>query len=322
MTSGSSTTALLGSGTATMVLDWDDDDYSLEASASLLDGTFTYDATFQFDDGNNILLSATANVNVPARHPADRRPATWAARRSCSSIEQPSTSGGQAEGFIAAWTSIDLLVTHVQIGIEYNYEKDSVETIGSGTINNLKKQTNSASNTYTYSQSFTVPDGATQGTLEVDWTGNSVLAALTPVLTVGGTGIDERHRDDDHDRRHHPAPEHRLDELDPADRGPRGLDNEPVRGARGDPRRQLHAPGDVYQRRRSHGHVHRDLRLITDDSADGGVLVTFAGGSVPSDIEVGDTVSIAGTGVSSYDTTSSTPDPMVRRSRARAWSST
>ena len=320
VTSGNSTTALLGSGTATMDLDWDDDDYSLDASASLLDGTFTYDSTFQFDDGGNILLSATANVNVP-----DGIPLIGGQKLGSVSFlfeyEKPSTEGGQADGFVAAWTSIDLLVTNVEIGIEYNYVKDSVETIGSGTINNLKKDTSSSSTTYTYAQSFTVPSGATQGTLEVDWTGNSVLAATTPALTVEGTGIPNVTV----------TPSTTGDTTLLQNTGLTTSTQEIVGlvGSTSNPYTALAVtPGGSYtlQATFTSNVAPTDTSIgissITDDSADGGVLVTFDGGSVPGDIAVGDTVSIADAGISSYDTTSSTPTRSCRISRARAWSST
>ena len=155
-----------------------------------------------------------------------------------------------------------------------------------------------------------MPSGATQGTLEVDWTGNSVLAALTPVLTVGGTGIDNV-------------------TVTPSTTGDitllqdTGLTNSTQQivglvGSTSDPYEALAvAPGGSYSIQATFTSdvaptdTSIDISMITDDASEGGVLVTFAGGSVPGDIEVGDTVSIAGAGVSSYDTTSSSADPMV-----------
>jgi hypothetical protein len=313
LTSGNSTTAILGTGSATMVLDWDDDNYSLDASASLLDGTFTYDATFQFDDGDNILLSATANVNVPHGIPL-------IGGQSLGSVsflfeyERPSTEGGQANGFIAAWTKVDLLVTTVEIGIEYNYVKDSVETIGTGTINNLKNNVNTSSDTYTYSQSFTVPSGATQGTLEVDWTDNSVLAAVNmppPTLTVEGTGIANVTVTS--------STTGDITLLQNTDLTNSTQQIVGLVGSTSDPYTALAVtPGGSYTLQATFTSTQEPtntsigISSITDDPADGGVLVQFEGGSVPGDIEVGDTVSITNAGISSYDTTSSTPLPIVQ----------
>ena len=174
VSSGGKTTGVLGSGTGTLTLDWADQVYSLDAKASLLDGVFQFDDQFAFSGGTStqppeVLIKAQANVDVPNGIPL-------IGGKSLGEIDfmfkydAPSAAGGQAEGFVAAWTRINLIFTHVDVGIEYDFENNKVMLLGSGGINSLKKQ-NSApqSKTYVYSQPFTNSDGATQATLTVDW---------------------------------------------------------------------------------------------------------------------------------------------------------
>ncbi|WP_148598180.1 SdrD B-like domain-containing protein [Aquisphaera giovannonii] len=304
VTSGGSTTGLLGDGNGTMTLDWDDDTYSLDTSSSMLDGAYTYNASFTFGGGGNILLSATADVNVPHGVPIIGGQ-KLGSLSFLFEYEPPSTTGGQAQGFIAAWTSIDLYVTHVNIGFEYNYVNDKFIVLGSGAINALENTVSSASETYTYSQSFTVPDGATQGTLEIDWTGNSVLAALTPTsLTVQGTGISDVSVTSSTTGTITLLPNTGYTTSTQALVG--------IVGSTSNPYAALAVqPGGTYtllatfSSKVAPTDTSAAITGITEDPSTGDALVTFASGTVPGGIQVGDTVALAGTSSSGYNTSSS-----------------
>ncbi|MHC5536888.1 FG-GAP-like repeat-containing protein [Singulisphaera rosea] len=309
VTSGNNTTGLLGTATGSVVLDWDDADYSLSATSSMLDGAFTYDASFSFNDGGDILLSATADVNVP-----DGVPLIGGQKLGSLSFlfeyEPPATAGGQAQGFIAAWTSIDLYVTTVSIGFEYNYVNDQFIILGSGAINNLENQVKAADETYTYTQTFQVPTGATQGTLEVDWTGNSVLAALTPTLSVESSATES------------------SVSVTPSTTGTitllqgTGLTNSTqymvgIVGSTTNPYAGLAANSTytlsaTFNSSTTPTNTTADISQITEGSSSSEILVTFASGSVPSGLQVGDIVTLAGTGSDSYNSSSTSNAAIVQ----------
>jgi hypothetical protein len=62
--------AVFGTGTAKMVLDWGDGKYSLDMQAKLLDDTFSFQDSFSFSSSGAIFIQGSANMNVPASVPA------------------------------------------------------------------------------------------------------------------------------------------------------------------------------------------------------------------------------------------------------------
>jgi hypothetical protein len=200
VTSGGNTSDLLGTGTGTLTLDWVDQDYSLDVQASLLGGVFEFDGEFAFNAGTStqpaeLLIQAKADVNVP-------KGIALIGGKELGEIdfllkyEAPSSAGGQAEGFVAAWTRISLVFTHVEVGIEYDFEDDHVKLLGSGGVHSLQKQASvPQSKTYVYSQPFTNSDGATQATLTVDWTRTfsspPTSATVSVILPDGTTTVNQ-----------------------------------------------------------------------------------------------------------------------------------
>jgi hypothetical protein len=172
VSSGGSTTGLLGSGSGDLVLDWNNQEYTLDVKASLLDGVFEFEEEFEFSAGDpaEVLISAKAEVEVPHGIPLIGGDKLGSADFLFKYVA-PSETGGQADGFVAAWTKIDLIFTHVKTGIEYDFVTDKVKTLGNGAINSLQKEASQPEQkTYVYSQPFTNNSGATQATLSVDWT--------------------------------------------------------------------------------------------------------------------------------------------------------
>ncbi|MCA9109672.1 MAG: VCBS repeat-containing protein, partial [Planctomycetaceae bacterium] len=178
------TTGILGEGTGDLLLDWAAETYSLDVKSSLYDGFFTIEEEFEFFDGGDILISAKAGVNVPKGIP-------FIGGKELAEFDflfkfiPPETAGGPAGGFVAAWTRVDLLFTHVDIGFQVDFASKDARVIGSSQINADKKSaSNESSQTYVYPATFTVPDGATRGTLQVTWP----TAGGTQTIGVSGDG--------------------------------------------------------------------------------------------------------------------------------------
>ncbi|MFN0052473.1 MAG: FG-GAP-like repeat-containing protein [Planctomycetales bacterium] len=198
------TTGLLGTASGQLVLDWSAHVYSLNVEASLYDGVFTFQGAFQFNAGTNsqppqLVISAQADVNVPQGVPL-------IGGKQLGSLDfllnyqAPQNSGDPAQGFVAAWADVNLLVTHVEAGIEYTFADDSVKLIGSSQINALQKSAvtstppNSTVTTSNYSQAFTNSAAATAATLSVDWTrtfSSPPTSVTVSVILPDGTTVNE-----------------------------------------------------------------------------------------------------------------------------------
>jgi hypothetical protein len=188
-TNGSGKTdGVLGSGSGVIVLDWNDQVYTGDVKASLLDGTFTYDAAFSFDGRGDIWIAVDAKVNVP--HSVPLIGGTFLASMD---FRFSYVKGNPAESYVAAWTEIDLLVTTVDIGFEYTFDTKSVKVIGSHDVKKLRNQPDpNQSGPYIYTQEFDVPVGATSANLSVGYlpiSGNQLSISVS--MDGGKTFISE-----------------------------------------------------------------------------------------------------------------------------------
>lgn len=162
---------VLGSGTGTLLLDWNEGEFYIDVQGSMLDGVFTFEVKVEFDQSEEVLVLAEADVNVPDGIPfiGGKRlgDLTFMIRYSPPGDEDD----GNAQGFIAAWTEVNLIFKKVPLGFQYDFESKTARFINEGTIqSDLSPQSQDTSKPYTYQQTFSVPAmGATQGTLTADW---------------------------------------------------------------------------------------------------------------------------------------------------------
>ena len=187
--SSGKTTGLLGDGHGMMTLDWGQQTYSLDVSASLLDGVFTFEASFSFDARGDITISAEADVNFPDGIP-------FIGGKRIGSLDflfeyrPPTTTGGKAIGFVAAWLELDIF-HKFDVGIQYDFEdKDKFSLIGTKGVDAIKAgSSNPAPQVFMYVSTFTVPAGATLGTLSVAWPASPTGATQTQTVAIqAGTG--------------------------------------------------------------------------------------------------------------------------------------
>ena len=169
---GGKPTGVIGDATGKLLLDWNDRVYLLDVKASMYKGVFTFEAEIEFSASSGVFLFAEADVNVPHGIP-------FIGGKKLGSLdflfkyEQPDKGDdGQAQGFVAAWTEINLVFKKVDAGIQYDFENGNVKFIGSGAVKaDLSSQSQDTSKPYTWQQQFTVPSGgATQASLTADWT--------------------------------------------------------------------------------------------------------------------------------------------------------
>jgi hypothetical protein len=177
-------TGILGSGTASVDLDWAAGVYTASVSESLYDGTFVISAELAFDDSGDLGIIATASVNVPDAVPFIG--GTQLGSMGFAFIYTASSNSGS----VAAWININLLFTTVTTGFEYNFSAGSAgtfELIGAGGVNSIQNAFNSISSAdtavptvYVYSYAVTVPSGsgADGVSVQATWPANSGTQTL------------------------------------------------------------------------------------------------------------------------------------------------
>ena len=189
---GGKASGVLGSAHGQLLIDWNDRTYILDVQASFLRGTFTFEAEIEFSEVEGILFFAEADVNVPHGIP-------FIGGKKLGSLDfmmkfelPDDNDNGQAQGFVAAWTELNLIFKKVDVGIQYDFIDEKVKLIGKGTIqSDLNTQSQDPTKPYVYQQEFNVPaEGATQATLVADWSrAFPEGATLTkPTVTVVGEG--------------------------------------------------------------------------------------------------------------------------------------
>ena len=168
-------TSLIGEGTGTVTIDWGDKKYEIDAKLTLYEGLFEFDGKFEFDGtGNNytIYIDAEAKVKVPGKVPFIGGK-TLADFNFVFDYTSKDPTTGEPIGYVAAWTSIDLLFTHKEVGFLIDIGDtggSSPKLIGRGTIDELKDGTYTPpTKLYVYSKSFSIPDGSNLAEFQVIW---------------------------------------------------------------------------------------------------------------------------------------------------------
>lgn len=183
-TENGKTSGLLGKGTVKIELDWHDEIYSVDMHASMVDGTYTFDATFEINNHAQLWVSGHAAVNVPHSVPliGGEKIASMDFRLAID----PKDS---ANSYVAAWTRVNLIFSKPAIGVEYLFKKKELKVIGSHDVNKIKHDPfndDNDSSVFVYSADFDVPLGATSGAFSVDFPSNSGSRTLF-VTPPGGT---------------------------------------------------------------------------------------------------------------------------------------
>lgn len=173
----------LSKGTGRVVLDWGDQDYSIDVQLSWYDGMFTFQAVIDISSGgDDLYVKAKADVNIP-----DAIPFIGGKTLADLDFVLEWHAGDLSNSFVAAWTDINLLITKIDIGIKVTFDGD-VSRIGSSTIHHIESPPPSTEpQLWHYTIPFSVPQGATQATLHVDWNqtgGNQSVAVVLPDHTT------------------------------------------------------------------------------------------------------------------------------------------
>jgi hypothetical protein len=160
-----------GTGSGRLVLDWGAGDYSLDTQLSWVDGIFTAAATIDLNSGGkDLYVKAVADVNVPDAVPLIGGKTLG----SLDFVVEWHADGPVAGNFVAAWTSIDLLVTTVDVGVKVDFA-GKVSVFGASEVHNIDQPppVNPSDQVYHYDLTFTLPEGSNpvpaHGVLHVRW---------------------------------------------------------------------------------------------------------------------------------------------------------
>jgi SdrD B-like domain len=177
-------TGILGTGSASVDLDWAAGVYTADVNESYYDGTFVTNESLAFNDSGDLGIIATASVNVP-----DAVPFIGGTQLGSMSFAFVYTASSNT-GSVAAWINVNLYFTTVTTGFEYNFSAGSSGSfglIGAGGVNSIKNAFNSISSAdantptiYVYSYAVTVAAGSGSDGLSVQatWPANSGTQTL------------------------------------------------------------------------------------------------------------------------------------------------
>jgi hypothetical protein len=182
---GGTTTGILGSGHGQLLLDWNNQKYSLTLHASMLGGVFTFDQTIYINGSLQVWASASASVNVPASIPF-----IGGQHLETMDFRFAYDPNDPSKQYVAAWVTVNLIITHISAGLEYKFNKNSVIAIGSNTINAISSNPFEQDTVTVYSEEFDVPAGATSATLSVNFPPNSGSQTVS-ITPPGGQEIKE-----------------------------------------------------------------------------------------------------------------------------------
>lgn len=301
ITKNGSTTGILGTAHGDMVLDWSNQTYSLDVSASLLDGVFDWDADFVFDSTSDIIVHAKAEVEVPHGIPL-------IGGKELAELDfllKYTDNNGVADGFVAAWTQIDLLFTHVTVGVQYDFIENKAKVVGSGTINaDLRATSTPSQKTYVYSQPFVVPQsGAQQGTFSINWD-RTFASDVTPTLALkyGSTTIPESDFTTDIN-----DPKSTVSLIAQANINTDLEKHIGAVGSQSDPDQALPVnPGGAYTLEATFvsesAPVNKSVTIASISSSTDGFVQIAVSGGVPGNLRVGDSVTVAKSSVTAYNT--------------------
>ena len=171
-------TGILGSGSASVDLNWAAGTYTANMSCSLYEGIFVISAELAFNDEGDLGLIATATVEVPSEVPFIG--GTKLGSMSFAFIYTASTNSG----LVGAWTTVNCGI-NITTGFQYNFSSGSsgsFELIGAGGVNSIENDFNSITSsdnsvppTYVYTYSVTVPSGSGSNGISVQaiWPSNN-----------------------------------------------------------------------------------------------------------------------------------------------------
>jgi len=172
---------ILGSGTATVDLNWGAGVYTADINMSFYGGIFTINAEMAFNNSGDLGLIATASVNVPSAVPFIG--GTKLGSMSFAFIYTASTNTGT----VAAWTTVFGTCT---TGFEYTFGSSSsgvFSLIGAGGVNSITNAFNAITSTsdtppvYDYTYTVTIPTTVTGEygvSVQASWPSNSGTQSL------------------------------------------------------------------------------------------------------------------------------------------------
>jgi hypothetical protein len=176
--------ALGGGGTLT--LDWEHKSHVMSALMTLYGGVFQLQGVFAFDTSGDIVLGAKASVNVPSEIP-------FIGGKELGQVDFlfEYHHDDREHSFFAAWVSVDLLITDVKVGFEYDLD-NNFRVIGGDTIDKFQDCFTNPEQcltgaTYTYFTSYQPPAAATLTTLSENYPqgdGTHTVSVTLPDGTV------------------------------------------------------------------------------------------------------------------------------------------
>ena len=190
---------ILGTGSASVDINWAAGVYSASISESLYGGVFKISAQLAFDNSGDIGIIATASVNVPNGVPFIG--GTNLGSMGFAFIYTASSNVGT----VAAWASVNLGFTKVTTGFQYQFDTKNSQDgglviIGASQVSSLKSEVNSIASAnastppiYTYTYNVVIPSTVTGEyglNVQASWPSNSGTQQLLisgPNDTSGGT---------------------------------------------------------------------------------------------------------------------------------------
>ena len=242
--------AIIGKGDASLVLDWGERKYSLDARLELFDGAVKIDGGFDLEPDGALTIFADAELDVPDSVPF---------------IGGREVIGGHflfrhlpadvGKSFAAAWLEFTF-PKKFDIGVEYNFADKNFHVIGTSDVDEFQAQlTQPVPRTFRYTSPMKVTAGTTAATLSVQWprpklplNGDPKVSLMLPDGTI--LSQDDLNPDHPKDRRYTyvPPPQEPTGAGGNGDDDPDAVDSSAAVHIVGDPDNDyqpIHAGGDV-----------------------------------------------------------------------------
>ncbi|WP_422923251.1 SdrD B-like domain-containing protein [Singulisphaera sp. PoT] len=137
-------------------LDWSQDIYSVQLSASFLDGLFTASGSFLWDNGS-FVISAMAAINVPTFIPI------IGGKQIASAdflFKYDAAAGSDPSGFLAAWIHLPIIG---DLGFKYDVISGATSFLGNSGVAGLQADASQQPQYNAYAHQFSMPDGSVPG---------------------------------------------------------------------------------------------------------------------------------------------------------------